>query len=194
MIQYLFDYIRHWICSVAVLYTLPGERPPAILGDVVSLCCVLSQTVRETWWSSLITFGGSWFDCSFLLHVCGSSLWQHSRQQVCSYLVSTTIACFSYGAGSTPDSKYNSRCTGKLVVSSHELVSCGNKRNSDAVVEWIPAAILVQFASWFIFVRLLRFVLNKVESIVLPHPIFLFFMLFRIILGPQPFLWPRTAL
>ena len=30
-----------------------------------------------------------------------------------------------------------------LVVSSHELVSCGNSGNSDAIVEWITAAMLV---------------------------------------------------
>ena len=47
--QYLLTtYIRHWICSVAVLYTLHGERPPAISRDVAALC-VLSHTVRETW-------------------------------------------------------------------------------------------------------------------------------------------------
>ena len=41
------------------------------------------------------------------------------------------------------------------VVISHELVSCGNRGNSDAVVEWIPAAMLirmlVQFAYLYIF-------------------------------------------
>ena len=31
------------------------------------------------------------------------------------------------------------------------MVSGGNRRNPDAVVEWIPAAILVQFANLFIF-------------------------------------------
>ena len=41
------DYIRGF-CSVAVLYALHGERPPAILRDAVALC-QLSQIIRETW-------------------------------------------------------------------------------------------------------------------------------------------------
>ena len=41
------------------------------------------------------------------------------------------------------------RCAGSYysgVVSSHKLVGCGNRGNSDAVVEWIPVAMFVQFA------------------------------------------------
>ena len=57
------------------------------------------------------------------------------------------LPCLLCSAGSTPDSNYNSRFTGMSVVSSHELVSGGNRQNSAAVVEWIPAAMLVQFAN-----------------------------------------------
>ena len=52
------------------------------------------------------------------------------------------------------------------------MVSCGNRRNSDGVVEWIPAAMLVQLQIDSSFVRLLRLVRIRVKSIVLPHPIF----------------------
>ena len=48
--QYLFDYCTYVVtgfCGVVVLHTPPGERPPAILRDVVAPC-VLYQTVRET--------------------------------------------------------------------------------------------------------------------------------------------------
>ena len=48
-------------------------------------------------------------------------------------------------------------------ITSHELVSCGNRGNSDAVVEWVPAASLVQFDQTF--VRLLRLVCNTVVLI-----------------------------
>ena len=78
-------------CIVAVLYTLHGERPTAVLRNVVALC-VLCQAVRETWWSSLITkcLAILGLIALFILHACGSSLLQYSRQQVCSCLVSTT--------------------------------------------------------------------------------------------------------
>ena len=53
----------------------------------------------------------------------------------CSVITNTEylVACFSYGAGSAPDSNQRS-CTGRLSVGR------GNRGNSDAVVvEWIQA-------------------------------------------------------
>ena len=48
--HYLLTTYATGFCSVAVLYTLHGERPSAILRDVVALCAVCtSQTVRGTW-------------------------------------------------------------------------------------------------------------------------------------------------
>ena len=62
---------------------------------------------------------------------------QHSRQQV---RLSSLCFClrdpwFSDGAGSTPES--NQRLAVVLVVSSRELVSCGNRGNSNVVVSWV---------------------------------------------------------
>ena len=51
---------------------------------------------------------------------------------------------FMYGAGSTPDSRQPLHW--QSIVSSHELLSCGNRGNCDVVGEWIPAAKFVQFA------------------------------------------------
>ena len=58
MKQYLFYYLYtsldlvvwllYQICCILVPFILHGERPPAIVRNVVALC-VLSQTVRETW-------------------------------------------------------------------------------------------------------------------------------------------------
>ena len=100
---------------MAVLYILHGERPPAFPRDKVALC-VPSQTFRETWRSSLITtryvYGGSWFDCSFL-----------------------TMSAGHHSDG-TPDSRCVPLLCSRLPCTGS--VSCGNRRNSDALVEWIP--------------------------------------------------------
>ena len=59
---------------MAELCTLHGERPPAILRNVVALC-VLSHSPGDVVIAvDYYVFGGSWFDRFFLLHVCGSSL------------------------------------------------------------------------------------------------------------------------
>ena len=91
-------------------------------------------------------YGGSFSYCPiFTACLCGSSLKRNSirRRRVpvlCSRL--HRALCTVWAVLKT----VTNRCIGKLVVSSHELVSCGNRRNSVAVVEWIPAAMLVQFA------------------------------------------------
>ena len=135
--------------------------------------CVPSHTLRERWWSSLITMCMVvlFLIAHFVLCLCGSSLWQNSIQQrrvpfLCSWL--HRAFCTVRAVLKT----VTNHCTGKLVVSSDELVSCGNRRNSDAVVEWIPAAMLVQFARWLMFARLLRLVCNRVGSVVLLLPSF----------------------
>ena len=65
------------------------------------------------------------------LHPRGASLRQHSREQARSPVL--TILCGSYGAGSST-----------AVVCSRD-VGTGELY---AVVDWIPVAMLVQFAHW----------------------------------------------
>ena len=60
--------------------------------------------------------------------------------------------------------------TATAVVSTHELVSCGNGGSSYAVVEWIPAATLTQFAQTISF-RVCTFFVSCVfrwQGVVLP--------------------------
>ena len=75
MRQYLLTTYVTGVCSVAVLYTLQGEQPNALLRDVVALCDP-SQTVRDVVIIiDYCVYGGSLFDCSFLIaYVCGSLL------------------------------------------------------------------------------------------------------------------------
>ena len=76
----------------------------------------------------------------FSLHARGSSLRQHSRQQARSSVLTIIVQSGSYDAGSPT-----------AVVCSREMVSCGN-RELYAVVEWMPAVMLVQCAHWiFVF-------------------------------------------
>ena len=55
-------------------------------------------------------FGGSWFDCPFFI-ACLRVI-TLTALQTAGVFLSSLLPCFVYGAGSTPDSNYNSRCTG----------------------------------------------------------------------------------
>ena len=96
-------------------------------------------------------FGGSWFDCSFFT--------------ACLRVITLT-ALQAAGVFLSCVHDYRAFCTVQAVlqtatiilplywysvVSSHEMVICGNRGNSDAVVEWIPAAMLVRMLVQFAY-------------------------------------------
>ena len=104
----------------------------------------------------------------------------------CAPILCPLLPCFLYGAGSAPDSNYNSRCTGSqyrqsvarswLVVRTGEtpMMQLSGYRRRCQSSQQIDSS----------FVRL-HLVCNMVESIVLPHTMFRFSKVFRITIGLQ---------
>ena len=145
----------------------------AIYGDFAKTCiCVriwfyaVRTSVRKgcsTQWYVYVSYG-CWFLVCLLFFHCvsaGHHYDKQSRQQVVLYVHvidfrcrcvpllhsrTTTVSfvrCRQYFF-QTP----TNRCTGSQIVSGHKLVSCENRERTPMlyIVEWIPAAILVQFA------------------------------------------------
>ena len=93
----------------------------------------------------------------FWLHVCGSSLWQHSRQRAGVFLSCVhdyyLAFCMVVQAVRQTVTIRSPLCTGMSVASDQELASSGSRDNSDAP-SWVDTCIISsqQFAPlWFIF-------------------------------------------
>ena len=111
-------------CSVAVFYTLQRGRPPAIIRNVVLLLSAVytfSDIPRDV--VIVVDYhvvGSSWLDCplfSACLPVITLTALQTALQtaglfQSC---LCPRLPCFLYGAGSIPDSNYDSCCTGSAL-------------------------------------------------------------------------------
>ena len=85
-------------------------------------------------------FGGCWFDCSFIACLRVITL---TALRTAGVFLSCVHDYRAFGTVQAVHKTTNNRW--QSVVISHELVSCGNRGNSDGVVEWVPAAMLVQF-------------------------------------------------
>ena len=85
-VSYVTDFVE-----LVELYTLHGERPPAMFRHGRRGCAATCQITRDD--GAIIDIGMVVFGsiALFSLHARGSSLWQHSRQQARSSVLTITV-------------------------------------------------------------------------------------------------------
>ena len=120
---------------MAILYNLHGEQPPANLRDVLALCVYL--LIRQSARRGCRRSSGGYI--VLFITACPRVTTLAALQTAGVFLSVLTITLHFVRCRQHSRQQPTSRCHGLVIV-------CGNRGNSDAVVEWIPAAMIVQFA------------------------------------------------